>query len=172
MRPSLPFAHAAGALEPGEALALERAARRDPALAARLAQARRALDGDDPPGFGPWFHGAGAALGELHLDAGPWQPGDRLPLLLDGALPPDARLEARLRTRAGERVLSPVDGRHLRLSELRRTAEGAWALDLILGQEPGLHRLRAEVRSADGAEILASCEVAVRVVGEVVPSVE
>jgi hypothetical protein len=101
-------------------------------------------------------------LGELHLDAGAWQGGDRLPVLLDGELPEDARLVVTIRTRAGLRQLSPVDDRHLRVGQLRRSGE-RWALDLVLEAVPGLHQLVVEVLAADSDEVLARGELAVRV---------
>ena len=161
----LTYALAAQALEPGDALALRRAAVR-PGLAARMQHAQAAL-GDGEAGFGPWLLPPAGRfmLGELHLDAGPWLGGDRLPVLLDGSLPPASRLAVTVHTRAGARVLSPVSGAWLRLSALRRTAEGAYALDLVLDDVPGLHRVVLEVLAEEGETRLAQAELAVRLGG-------
>lgn len=155
------FALAADALEPGDALAVQRARVR-PGLGARLDHAHAALGG---PAAGPWLHAPAGrvALGELHLDAGAWQGGDRLPLLLDGALPPEARLRLSVRTRIGERVLSPVEGTWIHLAALRRTDEGAWAVDLVLDDISGLHRVDLAVLPAGEGPPLATAEVGVRV---------
>lgn len=168
MRTSLAYALAADALEPGDALALRRAAAR-PGGAARLDHAARAL-GAEPSGAGPtggpWLLGdtGRISLGGLHLDAGPWRPGDRLPLLLDAGLPGDARVGVTVHTRAGARVLSPVDGRWVRVEQLRLAEDGRRALDLVLDETPGLHRVLVEVRAATDEAVLARAEVAVRVV--------
>lgn len=164
-------AFAADALEPGDALAVQRARVR-PGVAARLdhAQAllgRDSLDPtspDQPAPRGPWLVGdtGRIMLGALHLDAGAWRAGDRLPVVLDGDLPPDARLVVVLTTRAGRRILSPVDGQHLRIAQLRRMESG-WALDLVLDATPGLHHLRVEVLAPDSDQVLASAELAVRI---------
>lgn len=171
MRHALPYALAAKALEPGEALALRRAAH-DPTFAARLAAAQAQVEPSGQRPSGPWFAGRGASLGELHLDAGPWRAGDRLPVVLDASLPPDAPFEAVLHTRSGAQSLSPVEGRHLRLAELRRAEDGRFHLDLVLGEEEGLHRLELRVLSPDRGEILARAEIAVRIPSERDPAVE
>ena len=163
MRTRLPYADAAFALEPGDALALRRAAAR-PGLAPRLAHARSALR--EPASPGPWLvapHG-GIALGALHLDAGPWRPGDRLPVLLPAELPADARLRVDVHTRAGRTVLSPMDGAFVRLGQLRRDDDSRYALDLVLDAVEGLHRVVVEVlEPVDGDGVLARAEVGVRV---------
>ena len=171
MRHSLPYALAARALEPGDALALRRAAH-DPAFAARLAAAQEQVEPTGPRSSGPWFAGRGASLGELHLDAGPWRAGDRLPVVLDASLPPEAPFEAVLHTRAGAQILSPAQGRHLRLVDLRRAEDGRYHLDLVLGAEEGLHRLELRVLGSLGGEILARAEIAVRIPSEADPTVE
>jgi hypothetical protein len=158
----LPYADAASALEPGDALALRRAAAR-PGLASRLAHARRALQ--DAPSPGPWLVAprGGISLGALHLDAGPWRPGDRLPVLLPADLPPTARLRIEVHTRAGTTVLSPVEGRFVRLEQLRRDEAGRYALDLVLAAVEGLHRVTVEVLDDGDDEPRARAEVGVRV---------
>jgi len=164
---SLAFALAAGALEPGDALAVERARCR-PGAAARLDLAAReldgeALDGEATSGWGPWLVGDTglATLGALHMDAGPWQGGDRLPLVLDAALAADARVGVTVHTRAGARVLSPVEGTWLTVGQLRRLEDGRRALDLVLEEQPGLHRVVVEVW--EGERRLLCLEAAVRV---------
>lgn len=159
----LAYALAANALEPGDALALERARVR-PGLSARLDHARRALDAEEAP-TGPWLVGdvGQVMLGALHLDAGAWRGGDRLPVELGGDLPAEARLRVTVHTRAGTRVLSPVEDQWVRLGQLRRTEADRWALDLVLEEVPGLHRVEVEVLAAEGEQILARAEVAVRV---------
>ncbi|MCK6502537.1 hypothetical protein L6R53_03935 [Myxococcota bacterium] len=162
MRTRLPYADAALALEPGDALALRRAAAR-PGLAARQAQARRALAA--PASTGPWLaaHRGAISLGALHLDAGPWRPGDRLPVLLPADLPPAARLRVEVHTRAGCTVLSPAAEGHLRLGQLRCDNEGRYALDLVLDAVEGLHRVVVEVLGEGDDTLLASAEAGVRV---------
>ncbi len=155
----LVYALAADALEPGDALAMERARTR-PGLSARIDHARRLLE--EEGGSGPWLLAVqgGLSLGGLHLDAGPWRGGDRLPILLGADLPLDGRLVVTVQTRAGLRTLSPVDGRHVRVDQLRATDQGR-ALDLVLDDVPGLHRIAVQVLAGDDDRVLAGAEVVV-----------
>ncbi|RME28109.1 MAG: hypothetical protein D6798_03150, partial [Deltaproteobacteria bacterium] len=147
------YALAADALEPGDALALERARVR-PGLADRIDHARRIVA--EPGGGGPWLLGVQGALslGGLHLDGGPWRGGDRLPIVLGADLPPDGRLVVTVKTRAGTRTLSPVDGVYVRVEQLRRIDAG-YALDLILEDIVGLHRITVQVLAGDRDDVLA-----------------
>ncbi|NOY27506.1 MAG: hypothetical protein GXP62_16710 [Oligoflexia bacterium] len=164
MRTSLSYALAAGALEPGVAVTR---ARTRPGVATRLDHAAAMLGDDlDSTPSGPWVVGdvGRISLGAMHLDAGPWRPGDRLPVVLDEQLAARARLEITVHTRRGAAVLSPVQGTFVRVEQLRRLAQGGWALDLVLDDVPGLHRVEVVVLGPDDDSVLARAELAVRVV--------
>ena len=136
---ALLMAHLLGALDPGDALALEERLQEDPRGRFRRSGLGFLAGARSAPG--------GSAV-DLAVDAapllsgdGPQRPGDRASLKLKPPVPPGEIRPVLWRETPGgrERLFPTAGGRWVALDRLRREGD-ACILDLVLAGPPGLHR--------------------------------